>query len=76
MLAHVKSNPKHENSKYAKILKKLPCLVFHVWADKDKQKFNAALLKYGCSYKEIGKLFPTMKYEQIYQYAYSLRKAI
>ena len=29
----IASNPKHENAKYAKILKKLPSHVFHVWTD-------------------------------------------
>ena len=54
------NNSKHENSKFAKILKKLPCTVNHVWTDQQKKKYNAALLKYGCSYKDIVKLFPTL----------------
>ena len=61
-LVQVKSNPKHENSKYVKILKKLPCVVPHVWTDKEKKKFNAAILKYGCSWNDIVKLFPTLTY--------------
>ena len=65
MIEQVKSNSKHENSKYAKILKKLPCTVPHVWSDKEKKKFNAAILKYGSSYKDIVKLFPTFSYKQI-----------
>ena len=60
MLVQVKSNSKHENSKYAKILKKLPFNLKYVWTDKEKKKYNAALLKYGCSSKNIVKHFPTM----------------
>ena len=60
MTKKVKSNSMDENAKYAKILKKLPCTVNHVWTDQQKKKYNAALLKYGCSYKDIVKLFPTL----------------
>ena len=60
-----KSNSKYLNSKYAKIIKKLPCRVLHMWTDKEKKKYNAALLKNGCSYKEIMKYLPMMRYNQI-----------
>ena len=69
MNKQVKSNSKHLNSKYAKIIKKLPCTVPHVWTDKEKKKFNAALLKYGRSYRDIEKLFPMMTYNQIHTHA-------
>ena len=77
MIRQIASNPQHENSKYANILKKIPpCTVKHVWTDQQKKKFNAALQKYGCFYREIMKYFPTMSYKQIMDHAFSLRNAI
>ena len=76
MLRQIACNPKHENSKYAKILNKLPCVVPHVWTDQQKKKFNAALLTYGCSWNDIMKLFPTLTYTQMYNHSFNLRKAI
>ena len=72
-IKQVKSKPKHKNAKYAKILKKR---INRVWKDQQKKKFNAALLKYGCSYKDIAKYLPTLTYKQIRSYADWLKKAI
>ena len=76
MLKQITSDPKHENAKYAKILKKLPRTVPHVWTDQQKKKFNEALQKYGGSYKDIAKCFPTMKYRQITSHGLKLKKFI
>ena len=76
MRESVISNPTHENAKYAKILKKLPRRVKHVWTDEQNKKFNAALQKYGRSFKVIAKLFPAMTYIQIRHHALLLRTAI
>ena len=70
------SNLKHENAKSAKILKKLPRRANHMWTDKEKKKFNAALQKYGYSCTKIVKCFPTMAYRQIEHHAVGLKNAI
>ena len=48
----------------------------HIWTDKEKKKFNAALQRYGFSCKELVKCFPTMSYGQIIHHADVLRNAI
>ena len=76
MLRQITSDPIHENAKYAKILKKLPRTVPHVWTDQQKKKFNEALQKYGSSYKDIVKCFPTMTYRQITHHGIHLKESI
>ena len=76
MLRQIKSNPKHENAKYAKILNKPTITVKHVWTYKEKEKLKSALQKYGFSCKEITKCFPTMSYSQTSGRLHALKNAI
>ena len=51
-------------------------MVPHVWTDHEKKKYNAALQKYGRSFKVIAKLFPALTYRQINDHAVALETAI
>ena len=61
----IKSNPKHEHAKYAKILKEISLEGKRRWTVSEQIKYNKALQKYGKDYSKIKKCLPNITHEQI-----------
>ena len=76
MKKQIASDPKHENAKHAKVLKKIPVRVKYKWTDKEKKRFNEALQKHGKDYQKIKKYFPELTMERIRSRANTLKLII
>ena len=68
----IKSNPKHEHAKYAKILHEMSLEKIHRWTVKESRIYNKALQKHGKDYSKIWKYFPNYTYKHVRAYAMNL----
>ena len=75
MHKQIASNPKHENAKHAKVLKKISLREKHFYTDKQNTLVKA-LQKHGKDYNKIGKYFPTESVEKIRIRVHDLKRLI